>query len=106
MAAPGIETVDTLDGVERLRAEGWDDLVRSAPRPSPFLLHGWVMPWLEYRGRGALLAIHVARRDGRLVGALPLVVRRRRGTAVAEFVGGHQAQLADLLLADGSDVDT
>ena len=83
--------------------EEWDTLVRAMPRPSPFLLHAWLRAWWRHYGEGAQLSVHVARRDGRLVGALPLVVRRARGLRVAEFVGGGTSALADVLLAEGED---
>lgn len=82
-------------------AGSWDELVRAMPRPSPFLLHGWLLEWWRHYGEGATLAVHVARRDGKLVAALPLIVRRRLGLRVAGFVGGGQSALADLLLAAG-----
>jgi CelD/BcsL family acetyltransferase involved in cellulose biosynthesis len=47
--------------------------------------------------------VTVAREDGRLVAALPLVVRRRAGLRVASFMGEHAAVLPDLLLAEGAD---
>ena len=84
----------------------WDALVRAAPRPSPFLLHCWLRAWWRHHGEGASLAIQVARRDGRLVGALPLLVRKTRGLRVAEFVGGDTSALADVLLAPGEDGET
>jgi CelD/BcsL family acetyltransferase involved in cellulose biosynthesis len=81
-------------------AEEWDGLVRSRPRPSPFLLHAWVAEWWRHYGDEGQLALHVAHRDGRLVGALPLCLRSRYGLRVLTFVGGHTS-LADLLVADG-----
>ncbi len=86
---------EELEGLE----DEWDALVRAMPRPTPFLLHAWLVPWLRHYGDGAELAIHVARRNGRLVAALPLIVRRRFGLRIARFVGGRQSALADLLLA-------
>ena len=100
--ATAIETVTTIEAFEALAGE-WDDLVRAMPRPSPFLLHGWLAEWWRHYGDGAELAIHVARRDGRLVGALPLVVRRRAGVRVASFMGGRTSVLPDLLLAPDAD---
>jgi len=78
----------------------WDDLVRSRPRPSPFLLHAWLLEWWRHYGDGAELAVHAAFREGRLVGALPLCLRTTHGFRVMSFVGGDTA-LADLLVADG-----
>jgi CelD/BcsL family acetyltransferase involved in cellulose biosynthesis len=81
-------------------ADQWDGLVRSRPRPSPFLLHAWIVEWWRHYGDGGELALHVAVRDGALVGALPLCLRSRYGLRVLSFVGGHTS-LADLLVADG-----
>jgi CelD/BcsL family acetyltransferase involved in cellulose biosynthesis len=101
VSATWTETISTADGFEALAAE-WDDLVRAMPRPSPFLLHGWLAEWWRHHGAGKELAVHVARRDGRLVGALPLVVHRRPGLSVASFMGGRVSVLPDLLLAPGA----
>jgi CelD/BcsL family acetyltransferase involved in cellulose biosynthesis len=95
-----IETVSTTEGFEALEPE-WDDLVRAMPRPSPFLLHGWLAEWCRHYGDGAELQVHVARHGGRLVGALPLVLRRRAGLRVASFMGGPESVLPDVLLAAG-----
>jgi CelD/BcsL family acetyltransferase involved in cellulose biosynthesis len=97
-----IETVATTDGFEALEPE-WDDLVRAMPRPSPFLLHSWLLDWWRHYGGDADLAVHVAFRGDHLVGALPLCTRRRRGLRVSEFVGGTWAILADALVAPGED---
>jgi CelD/BcsL family acetyltransferase involved in cellulose biosynthesis len=95
--------VDVLTSESALEAAGpeWDELVRSMPRPSPFLLHGWLVEWWRHYGNGGALDVRVARSDGRLIGALPLCRRRRLGFSVAEFIGGSRTPLADLLLAPG-----
>jgi CelD/BcsL family acetyltransferase involved in cellulose biosynthesis len=95
------ETITDLHGFEALGGE-WDDLVREMPRPSPFMLHGWLAPWLAWYGRDTEPAVHVVRREGRLVAALPLVVRRRAGIRVAGLAGGRQSVLGDLLAAPGA----
>ncbi|HEX7255250.1 MAG TPA: hypothetical protein VF236_04920, partial [Gaiellaceae bacterium] len=100
-----IETISSESGLARL-AGPWDELVRGMPRPSPFLLHTWLLEWWRTYGGEDELAVHVAYRDDRLVGALPLCTRRRRGLRVTEFVGGTWAVLADLLLAPGEDAST
>jgi CelD/BcsL family acetyltransferase involved in cellulose biosynthesis len=76
------------------------------PRPSPFLLHGWICEWWRHYGQGATLAVHVARRGDRLVGALPVFRRHRFGLTVTEFVGGTKAQLADLMVSPGENGET
>jgi CelD/BcsL family acetyltransferase involved in cellulose biosynthesis len=98
-----IETISTGADFEALAPE-WDELVKAMPRPSPFMLHGWLAEWWEHYGAGAELTVHVARRDGRLAGALPLVVRRRAGLRVATFMGGRLSVLPDVLVAPGADV--
>jgi CelD/BcsL family acetyltransferase involved in cellulose biosynthesis len=97
-----VETVSSERVFERL-ADSWDGLVRAMPRPSPFLLHSWLLEWWRQYGAEHDLAAHVAYRDDRLVGALPLYVRHRNGLRVSEFVGGTWAFLADLLVAPGEE---
>ena len=97
-----IETVTSERAFERLSGS-WDELVRAMPRPSPFLLHSWLLDWWRHYGAEHDLAVHVAYRDDHLVGALPLYVRRRNGLRVSEFLGGTWAFLADLLVAPGED---
>ena len=98
VSAPWTGTVTTGEAFEALAGE-WDELVRAMPRPSPFLLHGWLAEWWRHHGAGKELAVHVARQDGRLVAALPLVVHRRPGLRVASFMGGRVSVLPDLLIA-------
>jgi CelD/BcsL family acetyltransferase involved in cellulose biosynthesis len=88
-----VETVDSLDGFDAL-ADEWDALVESAERPSPFMLHGWLRALWPLCEEPRICA---ARRDGRLVAALPLDVRRRHGLRVAELIGGMDAHLGDAL---------
>jgi CelD/BcsL family acetyltransferase involved in cellulose biosynthesis len=97
-----IERVVSGEAFEAL-ADEWDDLVRAMARPSPFMLHAWLTEWWRHHGDGAELAVGVARQDGRLVAALPLVVRRRAGVRVASFMGEHAAVLPDVLLAEDAD---
>jgi CelD/BcsL family acetyltransferase involved in cellulose biosynthesis len=85
--------------------DSWNDLVRAMPRPSPYLLHQWLLTWWRHYGVGNELAVHVAYRGHELVGALPLCVRRRRGLRVLSFLGAEQIPLADLLLAEDEDAE-
>lgn len=97
-----LETISDGAGFEALASE-WDDLVLAMPRPSPYLLHVWLSEWWRVHGTGCRLAVHVARRRGRLVGALPLFVERRHGIRTARFLGGKRSMLADVLVARGED---
>jgi CelD/BcsL family acetyltransferase involved in cellulose biosynthesis len=100
-----LTTVESIASVAEFEplADEWDDLVRAMPRPSPFLLHGWLAEWWRHYGDTAELTVSEVRRDGRLVGALPLAVRRRAGLRVAGFPGGGCAVLSDLMLAPDAD---
>lgn len=100
-----LHSITTIDEFEALASE-WDDLVRAMPRPSPFLLHGWLAEWWRCYADGAEPIVHVARRDGRLAAALALVIRRRAGLRVASLMGDRQAVLGDLLVAADEGEDT
>ena len=102
-SAPAELTLGTISSESSLMllADEWDRLVRSSPRPSPFLLHAWLVQWWRHYADGGELAVHVAHLDGRLVGVLPLCLLRRYGLRVLSFVGGDTA-LADVLVADGA----
>ena len=100
-----IETISTEAEFAKL-AGPWDELVRSMRRPSPFLLHGWLLEWWRHYGGRGRLAVHVAIRGDRLVGALPLCRSRRFGLRVTEFIGGTRAPLADLMVAPDEDPAT
>lgn len=99
-AQPALTTISSETSFATL-SEEWDALVRAQPRPSPFLLHRWLLEWWRHYGDGGELAVHVAFRDGRLVGALPLCMRSRYGLRVLSFLGGETSSLADVLIADG-----
>jgi CelD/BcsL family acetyltransferase involved in cellulose biosynthesis len=96
------ETIDSEDGFARLGGR-WDALVRRMARPSPFLLHCWLLEWWRHYGDGCRLAVETAYRGDELVGALPLVTFTRRGLRIATFVGARQSCLGDALLAEGED---
>ncbi|MGC9974413.1 MAG: GNAT family N-acetyltransferase [Gaiellaceae bacterium] len=98
------ETLSSIGELDPLEAE-WDELVRAMHKPSPFLLHGWVMAWLRHYADDAEPAIHVARRGDRLVAALPFVVRRRWGLRLASFVGDDYP-FVDVLLASDEKLET
>ena len=97
--SPTVETLQSAEAFESLAGE-WDSLVRAMARPSPFLLHGWLVEWWGHYGRAGRLSVTIARRGDRLVGAAPLFLVRRRGIRVARFLGGHESALADLLIAE------
>jgi CelD/BcsL family acetyltransferase involved in cellulose biosynthesis len=97
-AALNFKTISSEAGFAELRGS-WDALVRAMPRPSPFLLHGWLTEWWRHYGEGCKLALETAFRGDRLVAALPLITYRRHGLTVSTFLGGRQSAPADVLLA-------
>jgi CelD/BcsL family acetyltransferase involved in cellulose biosynthesis len=83
----------------RSRGDEWDVMVRTAARPSPFLLAAYVAPWVERLAAPGESVLLAAEAGGRIVGGLPLVVHRRGGVRIARWTGGVDAMPADLLLA-------
>ena len=79
-------------------APDWNDLVRAAPRPCPFLVHEWLTAWWTHHGATRDMVVETATRDDRLVGAVALEVERGPVRAV-HLMGRHHAALADVLLA-------
>jgi CelD/BcsL family acetyltransferase involved in cellulose biosynthesis len=102
---PALTTISDADAFASL-ADEWDGLVLAMPRPSPFLLHGWLLEWWRHHGQGRRLCVLVARDHGHLSGALPLFIERRFGVRVARVLGEDATALADVLVADGAHPQT
>ena len=97
------ETIRDAEGLAALPADEWDALVRAQPRPSPFMLHGWLAEWARHYAHIGELEVHVARRDGKLVAALPLIVQRKGALRLLRFLGTTQSALGDLLVLEAGD---
>ena len=82
--------------------EPWDELVRAAPRPCAFLLHGWLSERIQAQDCRRSLAVVTVERDGQLVGGLPLAVRRLLGARAAELLSGDSVSHADVLATDAA----
>ena len=107
MAAPVEVRVFTRADQILRHARAWDELIGLMPRPSPFLLTRWVVPWWEtYGDPSRELAVLAAFRDDRLVGLLPLVVRSLPGVRLAGFMGEEQSALCDIALGPGESDET
>jgi CelD/BcsL family acetyltransferase involved in cellulose biosynthesis len=91
-----LRAIESLEEFER-HAPAWDALVRSMPRPSPFMLSAWLEPWWSHFGRDRTMRVEAAFLDGELVGGLPLELDSRRGVTVGRFMGREHAALGDLL---------
>ena len=74
--------VTTITEPDELAALGgeWDALVLAMRRPSPFLLHGWLVVWWRHHAERGSLTVHVAREGDRLELGLanPFEPRRAR----------------------------
>ena len=100
-----VATITDLDEFATL-GDDWDALVLAMRRPSPFLLHGWLVEWWHHHSERGSLTVHVAREGDRLTGALPLYVEHRLMLHVARFVGNDSAALADVLVAEDAEPST
>ncbi len=85
---------EVIDGVEPL-AEEWDELAEQAGAV-PFMRPGWISAW-QSSFSGRPLEVMAARRQGRLVGVVPL---ERRGGALRAPTNEHTPAF-DLLALDG-----
>ena len=89
-------TITTPSEFEAL-APAWDELVRRAARPSPFLVHGWLAAQWRHHHPDLQPQVEAVFDGGDLVGALPLEIVRRRGVTVARLLGHHHAALGDVV---------
>ncbi|WP_084718662.1 GNAT family N-acetyltransferase [Streptacidiphilus carbonis] len=99
--APAIEvrTVRDAAGFDALAAD-WDALVDRCAAATPFQSHAWLSSWWHSYGRPGRLRVVTVRRDGVLVGAAPLMLRRRALPLLAG-VGQGLTDFLDVLLDDG-----
>lgn len=68
-----------FDELESVAPE-WLALWHRAERPTPFIAPGWLLPWWRHLGGGPL-RVFMLRREGRLVGLLPMFVHADRGVS-------------------------
>jgi CelD/BcsL family acetyltransferase involved in cellulose biosynthesis len=74
-------------------------------RPSPYLLHEWLLAWARHYVPPGRLRVVTAHRGRRLVGGFPLYVVRVGGMRVIRFLGGSQSALCDLVMGPDGDED-
>ncbi|HEU5311065.1 MAG TPA: GNAT family N-acetyltransferase [Candidatus Eisenbacteria bacterium] len=98
---PGV-TTEILEGVEAVDrlAPAWDELADDAEAPA-CRRPGWVRAWWRAFGRGSLNLVTV-RRDGRLVGVVPM--QRRNGEL--RSTSNYHTPSFGLLAADPAAVDS
>lgn len=100
-----VETIRSAEAFDALQREEWDALVLAQPRPSPFMLHGWLAEWIRHYEDSGEVEVHVARRNGKLVAGLPLIVQRKGALRILQFLGATQSALGDLLVLEAGDAE-
>jgi CelD/BcsL family acetyltransferase involved in cellulose biosynthesis len=91
--------------VEKI-ADDWNALFASAGK-GVFGGYAWFQIWWRHLGKPASVQVHIvtARRHGRLVAILPLVVRRSGVLRVLEWAGHEVFDYGDVLAERAEDVD-
>ncbi|MFJ8884696.1 GNAT family N-acetyltransferase [Streptomyces sp. NPDC102402] len=82
-------------------AAEWDALHRRCPTATPFQSHAWLHSWWLSYGASGRLRVLLARRDGRLIGAAPLMLVHRPMPLLVPM-GGAISDYSDILV-DGED---
>ncbi|HWU06940.1 MAG TPA: GNAT family N-acetyltransferase [Streptomyces sp.] len=80
-------------------AAEWDALHRRCPTATPFQSHAWLHSWWLSYGAPGRLRVVLARRDGRLIGAAPLMLVHRPMPLLVP-VGGAISDFFDVLVDD------
>ena len=85
-----IQTIQTTDEFLSLRAE-WNALLETSASNCVFLTHEWLSTWWKHLADGRRLHVVTARKDGNLIGVLPLAERApqfaRMMPRILEFLG-------------------
>ncbi|MFI8003195.1 GNAT family N-acetyltransferase [Streptomyces sp. NPDC086010] len=82
-------------------AAEWDALHRRCPTATPFQSHAWLRSWWLSYGAPGRLRVLLARRNGRLIGAAPLMLVHRPMPLLMP-IGGAISDFFDILV-DGED---
>lgn len=102
-AALRVDEIVSADGLEALRPE-WLALWERSPRAGPFQHPDWLLAWWRWFGCQGLWTLAV-RREGRLVGLMPLFVWCGAGPRQVTPVGNGVSDRLDLLAAPGLERD-
>jgi CelD/BcsL family acetyltransferase involved in cellulose biosynthesis len=93
--APQIEIITSRERFAQIRSP-WDKLFRDSDA-DVFQNHRWIAAWLDTSDGWASPRIAVAWRDGALLAALPLAVRRRFGLRTLEWSAQSLSDYCDAL---------
>src|SRR3954463_16826709 len=92
---PDIEEITAWDALESLRGE-WSDLCDRSPRVTPFQRPEWLISWGRAFPPGEPWVL-AARRGGRLIALVPLLVYPNEGKRTAAFCGGGVSDYCDVV---------
>lgn len=97
-ASPTIsaEVISEPNHLERLQGE-WQALWQACPHARVFQRPEWLLPWCRHLGPTAARVLAV-RRDGALVGLVPLTYYRRGQERVFGLLGGGVSDVLDALI--------
>ncbi|MGW0785309.1 GNAT family N-acetyltransferase [Streptomyces sp. NPDC002913] len=84
-------------------AAEWDALHRRCPTATPFQSHAWLHSWWLSYGTQGRLRLVLARRGGRLIGAVPLMLAHRPMPLLVPL-GGAISDYSDILV-DAEDTE-
>src|SRR3712207_2406110 len=84
-----ISVIDDPRHLEAMEQE-WDALYHDCPSATPFQSWAWLYSWWEAYGEGHELRLITLRDEERLVGLIPLTLRRKFGIGVLRFLGHSQ----------------
>ncbi|MBT2395922.1 GNAT family N-acetyltransferase [Streptomyces sp. ISL-100] len=79
--------------------QAWDGLHRRCAAATPFQSHAWLHSWWLSYGTNGRLRVVLARRDGRLIGAAPLMLVHRPMPLLVP-IGGAISDFSDVLVDD------
>lgn len=105
-----IQTIQTTDEFLRLRAE-WNALLEKTAANCVFLTHEWLSTWWKHLAEGRRLHIVTARKNGNLIGVLPLAERApqfaRMMPRILEFLGSGVigSDYLDAIVVRGSECE-
>lgn len=98
-----VEVLDTGAALDALASE-WEALWRRVPDATPFAYPAWLLPWWRQFGTG-LPRVATARRDGRLVGVLPMYLLDGYGPRQMLPIGVSMSDECDMLAEPGTPPD-
>ena len=93
-----IQLLDNIDKCQDIRHE-WNDLVeKNMDFFNPFLSFEWLSSWWEVFGEGRGLSILIAKSDDDIVGIAPLMISKKTGFKICEFIGTKRSDYLGFIL--------